>query len=344
MGEKKLIYEVSIIRPFVILLLVVFHCLCVYSGNWDSINSIKDVPTYYWIANLISGIQLETMALISGYIFAFQCITLKKEYKLKHLVIRKAERLLIPCYIFGIIYFFLILTPQSSYSCERALFMISNGTGHLWFLPMLFWCFVCLWIIHYYQPNKFFTFVILSFASIVPIPSLPFGLTRMPYFAFYAYAGYCLWIYREQIFEKFLKRKWIILFIIAYLVLLYTNCSLKHFGAEEYELPLYAKILTRVLKYFIVFTGISALYLIVCSYTINPHFKPANWVIHSSKICYGVYIFHQFILKYLYYQTPLPEHAGSYWLPWVALGIALPLSIVLSFLFLKTKFGRFLIG
>lgn len=344
MGEKKLVYEVSIIRPLVIFLLVVFHCLCIYSGNWDSIISIHDVPIYYWMANLISGIQLQTMAVVSGYIFAFQCVTLQKKYNFKNLMIKKAERLLIPCYIFGIIYFILILLPLSDYSFSDFLFLISNGAGHLWFLPMLFWCFVFLWLIHHYQPNKFWTFITLSVISILPMPSLPFGLTRMPHFAFYAYAGYCLWIYREQIFEKFLKRRWIILFITAYLVLLYMNCSLKHFGAEEYELPLYAKIITRVLKYFIVFTGISALYLIVCSYTINPHFKPANWVIQSSKICYGVYIFHQFILKYLYYQTPLPEYAGSYWLPWIALSIALPLSIILSILFLRTKFGRFLIG
>lgn len=344
MGEKKLVYEVSIIRPLVIFLLVVFHCLCIYSGNWDSIDSIKNVPSYYWMANLIIGFQLQTMALVSGYIFAFQNTTLKKEYKLTSLLHKKAERLLIPCYIFSLIYFFMILAPFNNYSWSNFLFIISNGAGHLWFLPMLFWCFVCLWIIHHYQPNRFWTFIILSVLSILPIPSLPFGLTSMPHFVFYAYTGYCLWIYRERVLEKFLKKKWIVFFIVAYLVLLYLNCSLKHFGAEGYELPLYAKILTQVLKYFIVFTGISALYLIVCLYTINPHFKPANWVIQSSKICYGVYIFHQFILKYLYYQTPLPEYAGSYWLPWIALSIALPLSIILSILFLRTKFGRFLIG
>lgn len=342
MGEKKLVYEVSIIRPLVIFLLVVFHCLCIYIGSWDSIESIIRIPIYYWIANLISGFRIETIALVAGYIFAYQNIDLKRYIPFFPLMRKKFLRLIVPCWFFGVFYYFLVMYNHINW--KESIYYILNGAGHLWFLPMLFWCFVFLWLIHHYQPNKFWTFITLSVLSILPMPSLPFGLTRMPHFAFYAYAGYCLWIYREQIFEKFLKRKWIILFITAYLVLLYMNCSLKHFGAEEYELPLYAKILTRVLKYFIVFTGISALYLIVCSYTINPHFKPANWVIQSSKICYGVYIFHQFILKYLYYQTPLPEYAGSYWLPWIALCIALPLSIILSILFLRTKFGHFLIG
>ena len=342
MEEKKLVYEVSIIRPLVIFLLVVFHCLCIYIGSWESIENLIRVPIYYWMANLISGFRIETISLVAGYIFAYQNIDLKRYIPLLSLMKKKFLRLIVPCWFFGIFYYLLIMYNYINW--KESIYYILNGAGHLWFLPMLFWCFVCLWIIHHYQPNRFWTFIILSILSILPIPSLPFGLTRMPHFAFYAYAGYCLWIYRERILEKFLKKKWIVLFIATYLVLLYINCSLKHFGAEGYELPLYAKILTRVLKYFTIFTGISALYLIVSSYTINPHFRPSSWIVQSSKICYGVYIFHQFILKYLYYQTSLLEYVGSYWLPWAALGITLPLSIILSILFLKTKVGSFLIG
>lgn len=342
MVEKKLVYEVSIIRPLVIFLLVFFHCFCIYNGGWDTISSIRNVSLYYWIANLISGFRIETIALIAGYIYAYQNIELKKNLPLFVLIKQKFQRLIIPCWFFGTLYYFLIIRKLAI--SNDAFSYVLNGAGHLWFLPMLFWCFVFLWIIHRFQPNKFWTFIIFSILSILPMPTLPFGLTRMPHFVFYAYAGYCLWIYKEKIYERFLNKKCIVFLIVSYIVLLYLNCSLKHFGEEGYVLPLYTKALTRILKYFIVFTGISALYLIVCSYTSKYNFKPTNWVIQSSKICYGVYIFHQFILKYLYYQTQLPEYAGSFLLPWLALSITLPLAIILSLLFLKTKFGRFLIG
>ena len=340
--KKKLVYEVSIIRPFIILLLVILHCFAISYGGWDPIDSIKQIPAYYWFGKLISGFRIETIALVAGYIFAFQMIDLKKEQSLKSLIIQKFKRLIIPCWFFGVFYYIIIM--RNSIRINDSILYIINGAGHLWFLPMLFWCFIFLWLINYYKPNKLITFIILSAISIMPMPSLPLGLSRLPHFIFYAYLGYCLWIRREKIYKLFLNKKSILFFTILYIILLYINCYLNNFGEKGYTLPLYSKILTRIIKYFIILSGILALYLTVCKFTTQPNFKPAEWVIQSSKICYGVYIFHQFILKYLYYQTSLPEWTGSYLLPWVGLGITFPLSIILSILLLKTKFGRFLIG
>lgn len=342
MSTKKLVYEVSIIRPLVIFLLVVFHCFCVHSGGWETIDSITPVPAYYWFAKLISGFRIETIALVAGYIFSYQKNDLKREQPLMSLIKQKFKRLILPCWAFGVFYWLLIM--RSSIPVDGALLYIVNGAAHLWFLPMLFWCFIFLWLIHRYQPGRWWTFAVLSVLSICPMPSLPLGLTRMPHFIFYAYSGYLLWIYREAVYRLFLKKSWIVAFVVLYLVLLYCNCSLKHFGEAGYVLPLYAKILVRVTKLLLTFTGISALYLTVCTYTTKANFVPADWVIRSSKICYGVYIFHQFILKWLFYQTSFPEMVGGYWLPWAGLAIALPLSIGLSILFLRTRVGRFLIG
>lgn len=58
----------------------------------------------------------------------------------------------------------------------------------------------------------------------------------------------------------------------------------------------------------------------------------------------GVYLFQQFILQTLYCHTKLPSMLGPYWLPWLGFIIALIGSLFLSFLFHKTKMGRFLIG
>ena len=67
-------------------------------------------------------------------------------------------------------------------------------------------------------------------------------------------------------------------------------------------------------------------------------------MIKLSAYCFGVYIFQQFILKYIVYNGALISLLGSYWLPWVAFVITLLLSVVLSWGLLKTKVGRFLIG
>lgn len=47
-----------------------------------------------------------------------------------------------------------------------------------------------------------------------------------------------------------------------------------------------------------------------------------------SGYCYGVYIFQQFVLKYLYYKTDFPILFSSVTLPWISLLLALILSIL----------------
>lgn len=67
-------------------------------------------------------------------------------------------------------------------------------------------------------------------------------------------------------------------------------------------------------------------------------------LITLSGYCYGVYIYQQFILKILYYQTQLPFVVNAYWLPWIATVVTIVLSLLLCHFTLKTKIGRFLIG
>ena len=91
-------------------------------------------------------------------------------------------------------------------------------------------------------------------------------------------------------------------------------------------------------------SGIMFLYLIVTKFTNNKTFKLKNYVINASSLCYGVYVFHQFILIYLYYHTDFPKYFGSYLLPWFGFVVTIIISILLTKITLKTKIGRFLIG
>ena len=67
-------------------------------------------------------------------------------------------------------------------------------------------------------------------------------------------------------------------------------------------------------------------------------------LINLSGYFYGVYIYQQFILKILYYQTQLPFIVNAYGLPWIATVATIVLSLLLCHFTLKTKIGRFLIG
>ena len=61
----------------------------------------------------------------------------------------------------------------------------------------------------------------------------------------------------------------------------------------------------------------------------NPHNLPKCYI-NAGSLCFGVYVFQEFIIKYLYYYTELPVKVGYLALPWIAFIITLVLSLLLS--------------
>lgn len=87
--------------------------------------------------------------------------------------------------------------------------------------------------------------------------------------------------------------------------------------------------------------GVLASYLtIIC---IISHRGAPSWMVRFSSLTMGIYVFHQFVLVYLYYHTGLPSIAGSYLLPIWGFVISFVVSSVLSYVIRLNKFGRQLI-
>ena len=98
------------------------------------------------------------------------------------------------------------------------------------------------------------------------------------------------------------------------------------------------KVTNKLLKAFLALEGILALYLTASKY-MKTH-SLSKWIVEIGNYGYGVYIFHQFILMWLYYKTTLPLVVGPYLLPWVGLIVALIGSYLLTVLMRSTKLGR----
>ena len=90
--------------------------------------------------------------------------------------------------------------------------------------------------------------------------------------------------------------------------------------------------------------GVAFLYVLI-----NYLLKDNSIVVHKTLLklsgyCFGVYLFQQFILKLLIYNDWMINNFGTYWLPWISFLLALFLSLVFSWIFIKTKVGKILIG
>lgn len=352
LSMKKTLYEVSIIRPIVIFLLVVLHAftqLHYSSGNEVNTNVVGGdyqlVSFYYWMLKIIQGFRIETITFIAGYVFAFQSIELGKKYDFGPFLCKKFKRLIIPYIVFGLIYFFAFVY-QKDFSWIT---FVKSGypVGHLWFLPMLFWVFILLWAYDHYNIDSKLVFVGLMLLSAIPI-SLPFniiGLMRLPHFVFYCILGYVVFKYKNQICNKWMTiHKTAFLWgIYIILVIIYNSITDDKFQGTV--MLQYAMSLTKmIMRLLICCSGIMALYLTVIRIVSKTSYKPSSFTLKASGLCYGVYVYHQFILQIINRYVPLSDYVGYYMLPWVGLAITLLFSVLLTHFTLKTKVGRLLIG
>lgn len=345
--QKKLLYEVSIIRPIVISLLVFLHSFSKIASGGGKTNDYQLDTVYQWLCWLISGFRIETIALVAGYVFAYQCLDLKRSYRFLPFVWKKFKRLIIPMLVFGLVYYFCFLYDSSTFEWKGFVIKLFSGCGHLWFLPMLFWCFLGIWTIDHFKLSSWLTLLLLAGVTLLPPPyRLPFGLSKLPHFVFYVYAGYFLWTKRTWLIEKCLKKAAVICLWAAYVALVIVRHA--YMPETHGSMPMIEKavIVTtpRFVDLLMSCCGVMALYLSVCMVTTREGYRPKQWVIDASDNCYGVYIYHQFILVALYFFTPLVSMLHPLLTPWVGFIIILTISLLLTKLSLKTRVGKFLIG
>jgi len=375
--KKKLLYEISIIRPLIIFLLVVYHSLCVFTGGWAVPEGVPSNNAYWWLGHLISGFRIETIAFVGGYVFCYQCFELGKRKGFFGFLWKKFKRLIIPCFVFGTVYFLLFRYNPDKFSWNVAFWRVANGIEHLWFLPMLFWCFLACWLFdrllqwlhdrhgNWFLPTGWFLLIALAGVSLLRVSGLKMGLSRVPYFLFYFYLGYWLRMLmkgsanQEGATER--RRSPAVLFIclwMLYLIFLLLHQQATHLNMPgcSFECPHwlrgYSKLTLHLFAFAHTTSGILALYFTVVYWLQRyrtPESQPSPFLRECSRLCYGVYVFHMFFMKPIYYNTPFPSWCcatgvGEWLMPWVVLLVTLALSILVTWLILKTRFGRFLIG
>lgn len=159
-GKKVWLMDVVAIRIILIILLVMYHALCPFTGNWSSpYDGFQDVIAYEWIGLLTHQGQLEGMTFLRGLLLGFSLYRKNNTFDLWKSILKKSKRILLPCIFFGIIYYLLFFDLSAGWT--TIVYRIMNGCGHLWFLPMIFWCFIITYILAHYPPcwkgGRYFT-------------------------------------------------------------------------------------------------------------------------------------------------------------------------------------------
>ena len=334
--------EVTLMRTILAILIVFMHSFTCYNGSWEQPAGYVDMPLYKWLARTSFAFTLESFVFLSGYLYAFQRITLQRTDGFWKLTINKLKRLILPSIIFSVLYFVLFFEYKG---VGDAVYSIINGCGHMWYLPMLFWCFVGGWFLEQVKIKDGWKMAFLVALNLLNVISLPLRISTAVTYLVYFYGGCLVYKHSDKIKNYITPRNlvfsWVI-FIILFAVFrplpdilsVDSTCSNAHKALML--------VLCHVGQLIYASVGSAAFYMTAVYFTQHHQLYKNKKKISAS--CFGIYLFQQFVLQLLYYKTEFSMLVGPCWLPWCGFLITILVSFVVSSLFLKTKTGRFLIG
>ena len=344
-NSKIYLYDAALLRVIAIILLVFYHAFSPYVGAWTPPSGYVDVPLYYWGTKMICSFRMDLLVFISGYIYA---LTLQRKSPTFGTFVRsKIKRLILPSVVFSAVYI-LIFWNLQDLSFGKVVYGLLSGVGHMWFLPMLFWAMLLSFGLDRLAIKDKYKLLLVFCMPVLSLLPLPFRLNTTLYHILFFYLGALCFRYKDKVLgANGAKRVVSLIFVWGGGFLIGTLIIRDYITPELAQCSMIKKGILLELSTFIRITyallGIGMAYMLVNYLLHKEYIRPKAWVENMNQYCYGIYLFQQFILQYLYYKTSFPEKVGPYWLPWLGFLIALCLSFLFSYLLRKTKLGRILI-
>ena len=343
--------DVLIMRPIMVVFVIGIHAFNPYvkdSIMWPSLYSLQ-IPFYAFLTSFFH-VFLPLFVFIAGYVYSCQQELYDKIF-LGDILRKKARRLLIPSLFFGLIYYFLVDSNSSNDLLTTGLCILS-GYAHLWFLPMLFWCFVLIYFVS--RINKVIVLAICVILFLSPFwgGGRSLGINEMIHYFIYFYLGYLFGSKRRNLLQRILKYKYLffclVLFLSMFLFYYYSN---KNYLLIKSNLNVVLlKYLLSVIHHIIHLLAcvLAIVTMLIFSNLVAPRIKlkylSFSFLITIGNMSMGIYIFQQFVLQIMYYHTSFHQYVNPYLLPWIGLIAAFVISAIMTNLLNRTRWGAFLLG
>lgn len=350
MNNKDRLSEPDVIRAVTAVIVVLFHAYgMMYTPAHfpDTVEIYRE--KYYWFNSICLWFHMPLFIFISGGVYGYLYHVKGKYRDTLPFIWNKMKRLLIPYVIFSVI--FMVTTNGWSWSG-----LFSGTYSHLWFLTMLFWCFVGIAVIDMLRPCmlRFFPtpivhvlILIISFIGLL-LPKLDYNLLGIAYFYkwfFWFYLGYSIYMNRNKVYIC-IKKTLILPFVLPFLYgccMWYMVTCVGTYGGNS--------------KCFISEIGFACIVLwiwYVLCWLIEKFGTSWTqcWLIKELSLCsFGIYIFHNWIEPFMISRTaqkllPLADWSANHTVlfPLVFSLLALLISYILTKIVLRTKIGRSLLG
>lgn len=331
---KKRLDVISILRVFCILVVVFFHCYGMMYADAHFPETVSVYEQLYFIPNqcIFIKVAMPLFVFISGYLFKY-LLQIGKYPTWGNLFKKKGVRILLPYFVFGL--FFMATTSN-----WHPLRLFNGGYWHLWFLPMLFWCFIVGYAISRMKLKTCFEilFFVVAFCGTLTSRLFPtwLGLHNITCWFYWFYLGMLFCKYKE-VLEQYLSKAG-----LSFL-LLFTSCAVICMYPIEYGEGIWYSNLAV--------TGCLVSIVHLTDKVDWSKIKVTSSLVKFSSYSFGIYIWHNWVALMLISKTSqrlfgLPELAANHVIlfPLCFSLITLFISWEISWCMMKTKVGKFLIG
>lgn len=346
MKNYNKLYDIDVLRSFGIILVVFFHAyLMMYANHFPNLKSTY--KSLYGLWGILPWFHMPLFIFMAGYLYAHQmnkndnCVSFlifKGGY-----IIKKIKRLIIPYFIFSSIYLF-IFVRMTNFSS-----IFGGGVNHLWFIAMLFWCFMLIRLLNNRNipESKLRLLIILlvSFCFMIFPNYLPrcMGIQYITKWFFWFYLGYSIYIHSD-VCKKLICRynlAWVL--PVVYGICMYTQIRLYGYDYESKTIYTEIGFLSAVIWLWYAVNWLIGKF--------GTGWATSRFILEVSACSFGIYIFHCFVQPLLISRTaqkclPLAQWATDHVVlfPLFFSLLSLLISYVITRFFLMTRIGKFLIG
>lgn len=292
---------------------------------------IVSIHAYAWVADIAYSFMLPMFFFISGYVWGWQCRTKGNMDSFMSLFKKKFLRLYSPCLFFGIFYMVIFGKDQGLW---RFCYTLISGAGHLWFLPVLLLCFVISWFLYGKGLGGFRIWIpLLALSLLSDLSFWPQRLADVFFYLPFFYGGATIQKNRDKMnyMSPFVA---IVLWFVYFMIFIIIHAHIIPMIIGQEECPMVWQNILKVLcKSSYAWVGVIVMYKTAVSMSMcgqMPH-----WYVKCGTYSMGIYIFQQFVIKFLYYKIDVSEYEfiNPYLLPWVVFLLALFISFILVHLF-----------
>lgn len=337
--KKTYRYDIAMLRLLCIAIVVYFHAYGMMFVHFsESTNTLYAEKYEFFNQTFLINIAMPMFIFISGFLFGGQLMR-KQPVSFVKMIKSKFMRLMVPFFIFVILF----MCTQDAVSWKP---FYQWTYSHLWFLPMLFWCFVLTYFLRPLILNDSYVVSVITLIILFGISFLGkfvpmiIGLhnvnTSIGWFAL------GIWFYKHEqaLLISFASVILKVIIIAAGILIFFVGQTLYPMAYGERTIINYFETICAIYSLWLLFTWIPW-----------RNFVFTDFLLSLSACSFGIYIFHNWLEAQMVSRTAqrvlgLEELANNhiYLFPFIFSTLAFILSLGITWVLLKFKIGRKLIG